>query len=82
MLSSKTTSTLIKKRFKSTLPGIESGVLQRTREVHGKNLPISGILLREKAEELGKNFGYTDFKASSGWLDKFKNRNGIVQKAQ
>lgn len=44
-----------------------------------KNLPLSGSIIREKAQEFSKKFGYKDFQASAGWLDKFKGRHGIVQ---
>jgi hypothetical protein len=42
-----------------------------------KNIPVSGLILREKAEEFAKEVGHSEFKASTGWLDKFKRRNGI-----
>lgn len=42
--------------------------------------PISGPMLCEKALEFNKKLnGPTDFKASSGWLSKFKQRHGIRQ---
>lgn len=43
------------------------------------NLPISGPLIQENAAEFVKNLGLT-FQASSGWLEKFKSRKGIVEK--
>lgn len=43
-----------------------------------EGIPLSGPLLREKAllfnQKLGEDPG---FKASTGWLEKFKNRHGI-----
>ncbi|XP_044018036.1 jerky protein homolog-like [Aphidius gifuensis] len=42
------------------------------------NEPISGPLVCEKALEMNEKLGGTeDFKASTGWLQKFKNRHGI-----
>lgn len=39
---------------------------------------ISGPMIAAKAQELHKELGYTDhFRASNGWLDRFKVRNGI-----
>jgi len=40
--------------------------------------PISGPLLCEKALDLNEKLGgLEDFKASSGWLNRFKSRHGI-----
>ena len=44
--------------------------------------PISGLLLQEKAKHFsmqlnGESADHESFKASTGWLDKFKNRHGI-----
>lgn len=42
------------------------------------NEPISGALICEKALEMNEKLGGPDdFKASTGWLQKFKCRNGI-----
>lgn len=43
-------------------------------------LPISGPLLKEKALELASEVGLNDFKASNGWLQKFKERHQISYK--
>ncbi|UYV72296.1 hypothetical protein LAZ67_9002504 [Cordylochernes scorpioides] len=42
-----------------------------------KKIPVSGHLIRSKAEQFATEMGKTDFKASSGWLDGFKERNKI-----
>ena len=46
--------------------------------------PISGLLLQEKAKHFssrlhvnGESPNHESFKATTGWLDKFKNRHGI-----
>ena len=47
-----------------------------------KNLPISGPILQEKARQIAMEFGdNVVFKASNGWLDKFKSRHGISYRA-
>ena len=44
-----------------------------------KHIPISGPLLQEKAREISEELGLLpgEFKASSGWLEKFRNRHMI-----
>ncbi|KAH6937587.1 hypothetical protein HPB50_001867 [Hyalomma asiaticum] len=39
-----------------------------------KQIPVSGDLLRQKAETLGLHMDITGFKFSDGWLRNFKNR--------
>ena len=37
-----------------------------------KKIPISGPLIRAKAEEFAFSIGENDFKASTGWIDGLK----------
>ena len=39
-----------------------------------QNVPIDGPILKEKALQLAKSFNFPTFKASDGWLDKWKKR--------
>ena len=45
----------------------------------GKQIPISGPILQEKARQIAEEIGYAVdvFKASNGWLEKFRARHGI-----
>jgi hypothetical protein len=45
-----------------------------------KNLPVSGLILQAEATKLAGKLGTSDFKASNGWLDRFKRRHNIVYK--
>ena len=42
-----------------------------------QNIPISGPMLQTKALIIVKHFEIENFKASNGWLEKFKLRHGI-----
>ncbi|XP_064422751.1 tigger transposable element-derived protein 6-like [Latimeria chalumnae] len=41
-------------------------------------MPVSGTMIQEKALEFTKQLNKPDFKASNGWLGRFKGRHNIV----
>lgn len=43
-----------------------------------KSLPVSGVILQEKAKKFAEKFADTTFKASNGWLDSFKRRHRLT----
>ncbi|XP_065359828.1 uncharacterized protein LOC135953766 [Calliphora vicina] len=55
-------------------------MLKWVTSARGKNLPISGPLMKQKTKEFADALGHEDFEASTGWLDKFKKRHCIVAK--
>ena len=46
---------------------------------HG-NIPLSGPIIQQKALEIMQSFKIEDFTASTGWLNRFNKRYGIVYK--
>ena len=47
-------------------------------------VPINGSMLQEEAAKIAKQLAkpeYAEFKASSGWLEKWKNAYGISQRS-
>ena len=69
-----------RKRIRTAaLDDVEEALIKWFRDVRGKNLPVSGPLLKEKADMFAKSLGHADFKASNGWLARFKERNNIRQ---
>lgn len=56
---------------------VEDALLQWFAEKRACNVPISGLLLNQKAEDLARQLNITDFKATNGWLCRWKERNQI-----
>ncbi|XP_052217900.1 tigger transposable element-derived protein 4-like [Dreissena polymorpha] len=63
-------------------PKVESALLTWFKNKRQLNLPISGDDLKEKAKEFASQLGVSSAECefSSGWLDRFKLRHGIVCK--
>lgn len=61
---------------------IDSTLLEWLRKARSKNIPITGPMLQEKAMQISKALDVQpeEFKASNGWLNRFKTRNGIKAK--
>ncbi|XP_060074781.1 tigger transposable element-derived protein 4-like [Ylistrum balloti] len=56
---------------------IEQALYKWYDEARRQNLPISGTILKNIAGEIASNMGETNFKCSTGWLDRFKGRYAI-----
>ena len=59
---------------------VEDALLLWFKEIRGKHVPILGPILQAKVDELAKELGHVGFNCSSGWLQRFKNCQGIGQK--
>ena len=60
---------------------IDKAVYKWFMDARERNVPIGGYIIREKALDFAKELNITDFKASDGWLDRWKNRHNVVFRA-
>nr|XP_014121998.1 tigger transposable element-derived protein 4 [Zonotrichia albicollis] len=61
---------------------LEEALMKWYRIAQCLNVPVSGPMLRLKANDFAQKLGHSDFKCSNGWLDRFKSRYGLVFRAQ
>lgn len=61
-------------------PDVDECVLKWFKQARDKQIPVSGPMIRAKAEEFASSLN-KDFKASTGWLHGFKERNSITFKS-
>lgn len=64
----------VKRNRDVTNKNVNSAVLKWFASARDQNVPVSGPLLQEQALKYGQQLGATNFKASTGWLHKFKKR--------
>ena len=70
-----------KKLKKSDNKDVDEAVFTWFKNVRSNNIPANGIIIKEKALSLAKSLELTDFRASDGWLDKWKQRHNVTFKA-
>lgn len=74
-----TPSNSVKKRQKAGgFPELEKALVTWFSQCRQQNVPVSGILMKEKAKIYAEKLGIRDFRASDGWFDRFKKRNNIT----
>lgn len=70
-----------KKRFRSgDFTDIENALYTWFVKARSENIPISCPILPLKAEVLVEKWNYENFKASNGFIERFKQRRNIVYK--
>ncbi len=67
-----------KRKRTAKFEDVEDALLQWFIGARGQNAPISGPLMKKKAEQLAILMEFPDFQCSNGWLDRFKLRHGKV----
>jgi hypothetical protein len=56
---------------------LEKILLEWFQQMRSDNVPINGPILREKANEITLRLNIDNFKASNGWLHRFKLRQDV-----
>ena len=63
------------KRIKSDkFDQINTAVFLWFKQMRSENVPLNGVLIKEKALFFAKELGVENFQASDGWLGKWKSR--------
>ena len=70
----------LKRLRKSKVPEVDTALNQWFGTVTSKGQKLSGPILKEKAEDLAKKLGHTNFVATEGWLSCWKVRHQISYK--
>ena len=57
---------------------VEQALMTWLVQARSLGAPVTGPLLKEKANQLAAQLGQTDFKCSDGWFDRFKARHDVT----
>jgi hypothetical protein len=60
---------------------VDDAVLKWFTIARESKISLSGHLIKAQALEFAEKLGYRGFKASEGWLTRFKERHNIVYRA-
>jgi hypothetical protein len=60
---------------------VEDALFQWFKNVRDQNIPISGPTLAAKADDLVIRLGHTYFTANHNWVERYKQRRGIVSRS-
>ena len=72
---------IVQRQTKEDDPDLDKALSEWFCKVRAMNIPVSGPLLQEKAQYFAGQLRHGNFKASNGFLDKFKERHGITGQA-
>ena len=59
---------------------LDTAVYTWFHKTRANNVPVSGVALKEKALQFAKALHLDDFRASDGWLDRWKSRYNVTFK--
>ena len=60
---------------------LENAIFQWLLKVGNKDVAVSALILKNKAKEFAEKLNVKNFKASDGWLDRWKTRHNVTFKA-
>ena len=60
---------------------LDEAVFTWFKNARSNNVPVNGIIIKGKALSLEKSLELTNFRASDGWLDKWKRKHNVTFKA-
>jgi hypothetical protein len=69
-----------KRMWMPTLITLDDAVYKWFSQLPSSGLAVRGIEIQAAAERLSKQMGHKQFKASSGWLFRFRRRHNISSK--
>ena len=73
-------SSLKERNRTSQYSDLNDAVWEWFRKKNEQRIPVDGPMIQEFATKAAKKCGYSDFKASSGWLTRFKERHNLSQR--
>ena len=69
-----------KRMRKSICNDVDHALLLWFQDKRCNNVPISGPILKTKADKLALGLGYNGWKCSDGWIQRWRKRNNVIFK--
>eukprot|EP00794_Sanderia_malayensis_P019313 gene19313-biopygen16194 len=66
------------KMRKADNENLDKAVYAWFQNTRANNVPVSGVILKNKALEFATSLHLPDFRASDGWLDRWKARHNVT----
>ena len=66
-----------KRKRRGKAEDVEAALYKWFVDARARDAPVTSAVLEEKANHLAALLGNRDFKATNGWLCRWKSRNGI-----
>lgn len=67
---------------KAMYPMLEEELIKFIKNMREEGNAITTFIIEKKAKELGKSLASDNFKASHGWIERFKHRHNLVQRVR
>ena len=69
-----------KRKRKSDFPEVDLALYKWLQDKRSQRIPISGPILKAKAELFARNFHYNDWTCNDSWLQRWKDIYGILSR--